>query len=249
MRRLLISGIVPAVALFTIGCSDASAPVLPDASRLGEPSFARPAAGPAIDGVITAGEYDAGATITFSATLPNNAGTAPVTVFITRDRTYLYLAMRFDRGSPFHANDIVAFEFDNDNDGVREDGDDGIISGPGPILNSPQEGGDVYRTRDEFSTFAQSDELGGGTTDVIQAYGVLGTVGTFEMRKELDSGDSAHDFTIDPMRVAQTVGLLVQVSLENDPVGVNSYAHTFKPTSAYCQLTVAKKSLAVSCPS
>ena len=248
MRRLLISRIVPAVALFTVGCSDASAPVPPDPSRLGGPSFAKPPADPVIDGVITAGEYDAGATLTFPATLPSG-GTTPVTVSIARDRTYLYLAMRFDRGSPFHANDIVAFEFDNDNDGAREDGDDGIISGPGPTLNTAVSGGDVYRTTENGSSFAQSDELGGGTNEVIQAYGVSGTTGTFEMRKELNSGDSAHDFTIDPMRVAQTVGFLVQVSLEDEPVGVNTYVHTFKPSSTtYCQLTFTKKSMAVSCP-
>ena len=172
-----------------------------------------------------------------------------MTVSIARDRTYLYLAMRFDRGSPFHANDIVAFEFDNDNDGVREDGDDGIISGPGPILNAAQPGGDVYRTHDESSGFAQGDELGGGTNEVIQAYGLSGTIGTFEMRKELNSGDSAHDFTIDPMRVAQTVGFLVQVSLEKESPDENTYVHTFKPSfMSYCHLTFTKKSMALSCP-
>lgn len=248
MRRLLISGLIPAVALFAVGCSDASVPVQPDPSTLGGPSFARPPADPVIDGVITTGEYAAGATISFPAMLPGG-GTTPVTVSIARDRTYLYLAMTFDRGSPFHANDIVAFEFDNDNDGVREDGDDGILSGPGPILNVAQDGGDVYRTYDGTTGFAQGDELGGGTNEVIQAYGVSGTTGTFEMRKELNSGDSAHDFTIDPMRAAQTVGFLVQVSLENEPVGVNTYVHTFKPSFAtYCQLTFTRKTMAASCP-
>ena len=248
MRRLLISGIIPAVALFTVGCSDASAPVQPDPSRLDGPSFARPPADPVVNGVIAAGEYDAGATFTFPATLPGG-GTTPVTVSIARDRTYLYLAMRFDRGTPFHANDIVAFEFDNDNDGVREDGDDGILSGPGPIFNTAVPGGDVYRKTENGSSFTNSDTDGGGTEDVIQAYGVSGTTGTFEMRKELNSGDSAHDFLIDPMRVAQTVGFLVQVSLENEPVGANTYLHSYKPSfTSYCQLTIGKKSMSVSCP-
>lgn len=248
MRRLLISGIVPAVVLFTAGCSDASAPVLPDPSGLGGPSFARPPADPVVDGVITAGEYDAGATLTFPATLPSG-GTTPVTVYIARDRTYLYLAMRFDRGSPFHANDIVAFEFDNDNDGIREDGDDGILSGPPSTFGTAVPGGDVYRAHDDFSSFSQSDTEDGGTTDVILGNGESGTIGTFEMRKELNSGDSAHDFIIDPMRGSQTIGFLVQVSLENDPAGVNTYVHTFKPSfTTYCQLTFTKKTMAMSCP-
>lgn len=248
MRRLLISGIVSAVALFTVGCSDASAPVLPDPSRLGGPSFAKPPANPVIDGVVSDGEYAAGETLTFPADLPSG-GTTPVTVWIVRDRTYLYLAMRFDRGSPFHANDIVAFEFDNDNDGLREDGDDGILSGPPSTFGTAVPGGDVYRARDDVSSFTQSDTEDGGTTDVILGNGMSGTIGTFEMRKELNSGDSAHDFIIDPMRGSQTIGFLVQVSLENDPVGVNTYVHTFKPSfTTYCQLTFTKKTMAMSCP-
>src|SRR5688572_21182024 len=56
---------------------------------------------PVVDGIMTPGEYDGAATISFRAMLPPNAqgsGT-PVTVYITHDKTYLYLATVFDRKS------------------------------------------------------------------------------------------------------------------------------------------------------
>ena len=246
MRRLPLAVVVPTFALVAAGCSDASAPVRPDPSSLGGASFARPAAGPVVNGVVAAGEYDDGATVTFPVSLPTG-GTATATVSFTHDRTDLYMAVTFDRGSAFHANDIVGIEFDNDNDGIREDGDDIVLSGPLPALNTPFDGGDWYR----FNNGADngSDNLDGGTLDATLAYGVVGTRGTFEMRHDLDSDDNAHDFSIDPMRSAQTVGFIVQVSLENDPVGVNTYVHSFKPSfTTYCRLTIGKKTTAISCP-
>jgi hypothetical protein len=246
MHRLLLAVLIPTVALFTVGCSDASIPAGPDPSKLGAASFAKPAAPPAADGVIAAGEYADGATFSFMASLPSG-GTTPVTASITRDRRYLYLAVSFDRGSAFHLNDLIAFEFDNDNDGVREDGDDIVLTGPSLTPNVAVPGGDFYRFDNGASN--RSDEADGGTIDAVSAFGVSGTTGTFEIRHDLDSSDNAHDFSIDTMRGAQTVGVIVQVSLESDPEGSNAYVHTFKPSgSTYCQLTIGKKNVAVTCP-
>ena len=246
MRPLLLAVLIPAVALFAVACSDASAPARPDPSRLDGASFAKPPAPPAVDGVIAAGEYADGATFTFAASLPSG-GTTPVTVSITRDRRYLYIATRFDRGSAFHPNDLIGFGFDNDNDGVRENGDDLVLSGPFPVPNVPFVGDDFYFFDDGNSN--QADDTDGGTFDVLGAYSVSGTTGTFELRHDLDSNDNAHDFSIDPMRTSQTVGFIVQVTLENDPVGVNTYVTTSKPSfTTYCQLTIGKKNVSVSCP-
>ena len=245
MRPLPHVVLIPAVALFAVGCSDASAPARLDPSRLGGASFAKPPAPPAVDGVIAAGEYADGATITFAASLPSG-GSTPVTVSITRDRRYLYIATRFDRGSAFHPNDIIGFGFDNDNDGVAENGDDVVLSGPFPTQNMPFEGDDFYRVDGGSS---QADPTDGGTMDALGAYSVSGTTGTFEVRHDLDSSDDAHDFSIDPMRTSQTVGFIVQVTLENDPVGSNTYVTTSKPSfTTYCQLTIGKKAVSVSCP-
>jgi len=246
MRRLPLALIVSAVGLVAVACSDGSVPTRPDPSALRGPSFAKPPAGPAADGVISSGEYSAGATLSFNASLPSG-GTTPVTVYITHDRTYLYLAMVFDRGSAFHSNDIVSFEFDNDNDGVRENGDDIVLTAPLPTLNVAFPGADLYRFDNGDAN--QVDDADGGTTDVISAYGLSGTTATFEMRHDLNSADNAHDFSIDPMRAAQTVGFIAGMSLEADPPGSNTFTHSFKPSAlTYCQLTIGKKTTSVTCP-
>ena len=246
MPRLLLAVVVPTFALIAAGCSDASAPVSPDPSTLGGASFTRPSAGPVVNGIIADGEYDSGASVTFPVSLPTG-GTATATVSFTHDRTDLYMAISFDRGSAFHRNDIVGIEFDNDNDGIRENGDDIVLSGWLPELNRAYDGGDWYRFNNGNDN--GPDDFDGGTQEVTQAWGVVGTRGTFEMRHDLDSDDDAHDFSIDPMRSAQTVGFIVQVSLEYDPAGVNTYLHSFKPSSAtYCRLTIGKKTTAISCP-
>ena len=246
MPRLPLAVVVPTFALITAACSDPSAPVRPDPSSLDGASFARPPAGPVVNGIIAAGEYDGGATVTFPVSLPTG-GTVTGTVSFTHDRTDLYMAVSFDRGSAFHVNDIVGIEFDNDNDGVREDGDDIVLSGWLPALNTAYDGGDWYRFNNGNDN--GPDDFDGGTQEVTLAYGVIGTRGTFEMRHDLDSDDDAHDFSIDPMRSTQTVGFIVQVSLENDPVGSNTYVHSFKPSfTTYCRLTIGKKTTAISCP-
>ena len=246
MRPLQHVVLIPAVVFFAVGCSDASSPVRPDPSRLDGASYAKPPAPPAVDGVISPGEYADGSAITFTASLPSG-GTTPVTVSFTRDRRYLYIATRFDRGSAFHPNDILGFAFDNDNDGIAENGDDVLLSGPFPTQNDPYVGDDFYRFDNGNSN--QSDVSDGGTADVVGAYSVSGTTGTFELRHDLDSSDNAHDFSIDPMKTTQTVGIILQVSLENDPVGSNTYVHTFKPSfTTYCQLTIGKKTVSISCP-
>jgi len=122
-----------------------------------------------------------------------------------------------------------------------------LISGLLPTPNVGLVGGDWYRFDNGNSN--GPDDLDGGTSDAVIAYGVSGTTGTFEYRHDLDSSDDAHDFSIDPMRTTQTIGFLVQVSLENDPVGSNTYVHSFKPSSTtYCQLTIGRKNVSVSCP-
>ena len=60
--------------------------------------------------------------------------------------------------------------------------------------------------------------------------------------------DRTHDFSID-VPPPTTVGVTMQVSLEADPSGANTYTHTHYPSSTtYCQLTIGKKSTSLSCP-
>ena len=248
MRRLLLAFLAPTFASFATACTDPGIATEPHSISVDGPNLTKPAPPPTLDGIISAGEYDGAATVTFNANLPAG-GTTPVTVYITHDDTYMFLAITFDRGSGFHLNDIVAFEFDNDNDGVREDGDDIVLTGPTDPAFVVQNGADYYRLNggaaNQSDIFPASE---GGTIDVLSVFGVAGTTGVFEFRHDLDDADSAHDFSIDPTP-PQTVGVLVQVSLEHDPVGSNIWTHTFLPSAtSYCHLTIGKKTTNLTCP-
>lgn len=243
-RRAAVAAGAVAVVL-TGACSDSSTAPQSAAPATSVPSFGKNSvASPVIDGVMSPGEWDSAAKFSFRVMLASTQGAVPATVYVTHDRSYLYLVATFDRTSPFHANDIVGFEFDNDNDGVREDGDDIVFATPAVAPNTALPGGDYYRLNGGAAN--QSDVSVGGTNDVLAAWGAVGTTGVFEIRHPLNDTDNAHDFSIVP---TQTVGMLTQVSLETDPAGSNVWVHTLYPTpTTYCQLTIAKKSTSVTCP-
>jgi hypothetical protein len=248
MRRTTLAVLIPVIAGFAVACSDSSSPTSPNRSAVNEPNLGKlPVAPPAIDGVMGAGEWDAAATFPFRLLVPSPVGAVPATVYITHDKTYLYLAVAFDRASAFHPSDFVAFEFDNDNDGIREDGDDILIASAGVPQNVAGPGGDYYRFNN--GNYNQSDVGGGGTVDALAAWGALGTKGVFEIRQPLNSADDAHDFSIDPSMSPVTVGIQVGGSLEADPVGSGVTADTAYPTfTTYCKLTIGKKTTSVICP-
>src|SRR5512138_3330688 len=113
----------------TVACSDQPTAPMPGPA-LDTPSFGKNTVlAPIVDGKITPGEYDGAAKVDFRVMLPTTEGAQPATVYITHDKQYLYLAATFDRKWPFHTADRVGFEFDNDNDGIREDGDDIVMGG------------------------------------------------------------------------------------------------------------------------
>jgi hypothetical protein len=249
MRRLLLAALAFGVASLASACSDPSTITRPNPLTISGPNLAKPVAPPTLDGVIGDGEYDGAATLTFNADLPAG-GTTPVTVYITHDKTYMYLAVTFDRGSAFHLNDVIAFAFDNDNDGVREDGDDIVLTDPTDPAFVVHPGADYYflngGAANQSDIFPLSD---GGTIDVSSVFGVSGNTGVFEFRHDLNSADDAHDFSIDPIPMAETVGVLVEVALEADPAGSNTYTTSFTPSSTtYCHLTIGKKTTTVTCP-
>ena len=233
------------VIVSTVACSDdATAPMAPTSPAVTAPSLGKAAVVlPIVDGKITPGEYDGGDSISFRVLIPTTEGAQPAMVYITHDKKYLYVATTFDRKSPFHTNDMVMLEFDNDNDGIREDGDD-IFGGQAfPNQNVPYTGADYYRFNGGM--WNQSDPV----INVISAFGSIGTKGVFEVRQELNSTDNAHDFSIDPAMGAVTVGMIVGVSLEANPINSNVYVHTHKPSAiTYCKLTIGKKTTSVSCP-
>lgn len=252
-RTALVAGVI----VSAVACSDeATAPkraprVPPAISAVDNPDLARnTTVPPVVDGIITPGEYKGGASFSFDARVP--AGllnvTTPVRVQVTRDHTYLYLAMTFDRKSPFHPMDHIAFEFDNDNDGDREDGDDILLGSATGTPNVAYVGGDFYRYNN--GSYNQGDIADGGTYDALVSWGAVGTKGTFEIRQPLNSADDAHDFSIVPIFGSMTIGMKMLVGLEKGPVGSLEFVKTHSPSSTtYCQLTVGDaKVTGVTCP-
>ena len=237
LRPAVASLLAVAATILVAGCSDGVPPTQPEAPAADGPSL-RPAPSIAIDGVFRFDEWRDAASVGFSAAAPE--GTVPVRVFFTHDRDYLYLAALVWRTDGFHPFDGVAFEFDNDNDGVAEDGDDIVLSSalPGVFV-----GGDFYRYTCPTTTGPagcnQSDVGGGGTLDVLVAFGAqpIGgiTMGVFEWRHDLDSADDLHDFSIRPR---QTVGVYMQTVFYDVGSDSNVFTH-FPGFRVYCALTIA----------
>ncbi len=169
-----------------------------------------------------------------------------MTVYVTHDHTYLYLAASFDRKGEFHPLDLVSFEFDNDNDGKREDGDDLVFIHPSTPLNVAGPVFDFYRYNGARDNGLDTSE--GGTNDGISAWGAIGSKGVFEIRHPLNSADDAHDFSINTWIFPHTVGLQAGVRLEEGEVGSGLFASTFHPSfSTYCKLLISKTGTGVSC--
>ena len=164
-----------------------------------------------VDGVISHGEWDNAGQINFQAKLPllSGGGTTPATVYVMNDANNLYLAVRVERATLDVSS--VAFEFDNDHDGVREAGDDLIHVNGHPSLPSaffdsfrgPCPGGPP-----DFLGCAWNDNQAGGSNDGQGAAANDGTYSVYEMSHPLNSPDDDHDFALGPGSV---VGFVVQV--------------------------------------
>ena len=247
-RAAVVASAVAIVS--TTACSDeATAPrsaAAPAAANLGVAGSGAIVM-PRIDGTITSSEWDGAALIPLQVPLPNGTTQQGNALFM-HDRQYLYMAVVFDRKSPFHANDVVGFEFDNDNDGIAENGDDLAFMSPGSPQNVQVPGGDFYRYNSGASS--KGDVADGGTNELVVSWGTMfGTFGVFEMRKPLNSSDNAHDFSIPLSLAPWTLGVKVRVSLESDPVGSNTYVHLAKPGwTSYCKLTIHPTLSTAVCP-
>jgi len=200
---------------------------------------------PVIDGKIGQNEWAGAATLSFMATLPGGAGQSPVTVYVKHDKTYLYLATVFDRMSPFHAFDRVAFEFDADNDGKSENGDDIVMVGAQTPQNVQGPTFDFFRYQGGYQN--ANDVGGGGTVDALGAWGATGTKGVFEIRHPLNSADDLHDLNVDLSNGPVTVGMRTMVQLEEEPVGSYVVARSYLPYGKYCKLTIGPGT-SLSCP-
>lgn len=186
-----------------------------------------------IDGVLSPGEWAS------AAVVPLNVATASGTVagklYVMNDNLNLYLAVSFP-ASTLASADVLAFEFDNDNDGVwPEAGDDALV------YSSPLGAGafyDGYRTSlppcpPGIGLCGMSDADTGG---VIHGQGVLHNDGVntvYEMSHELNSGETDKDFALVG---GSTVGF--RMTLQVDTAGTIYETH-IPVAGNFEQLTIA----------
>jgi hypothetical protein len=151
-----------------------------------------------VDGVMSPGEWASAAKVTFLINLPANegGGTAPATLYVMNDVVNLYFALKAPRPSPFNDTSSFVMEFDNDNDGIREDGDDAFVLNTSPY--GPPTLFDDYRYTCSFGPAACSafDDADGGTVDGLGASTNSGGYTIYEVARPLNNGDDAHDFSL-----------------------------------------------------
>lgn len=149
-----------------------------------------------IDGVLSPGEWDGAAVIpiTLNAPLNDGGGTVPSTLRIMNDGANLYFALEVERPS-FGGSTGISLEFDNDNDGMREDGDD--ILGLNVGVWSPAQFYDVHRYTCPgapagsagCSAFDPSQEGSGAATH-------SGVSAVLELSHPLNTTDDGHDVSL-----------------------------------------------------
>ncbi|MEJ2187089.1 MAG: Ig-like domain-containing protein, partial [Gemmatimonadota bacterium] len=174
-----------------------------------EPGFGKPQA---IDGTMAPGEWGCARHMDFTANLSGGSGT-PATLYWMNDGDSLYLAVSVVRD----ASDKVAslrFDFDNNGDGVVEAGEDafGVDSKTGFF--------DEYLTakcaNSSQSGCGEADAKDGGSTDGAGAIGYDGTHLVYEVAHPLASGDTGHDFALNP---GDTFGMYLSLQIGNGASG------------------------------
>jgi hypothetical protein len=152
-----------------------------------------------VDGISSAAEWDNAGRVHLLAKVPpsDGGGTTPTTLLVMNDGSHLYLALKIARSSVGGATNPV-FDFDNDNDGARAEGDDHFGMSVGIFQQA--------ELRDVFWT-TQSPCLGpalcglldidhGGTNDGTAAATNDGSFSYIEISHPLDSPDDTHDFSL-----------------------------------------------------
>jgi hypothetical protein len=203
----LVAGPVSVTVFTRVGAENSSPESNPITLMVGGPlSIAGWAStAPTVDGVMAAGEWDSAGRIDLTLSLPGG-GATPATLFAMNDSTNVYLALRFQRNVLDPGNSL-AFEFDNNNNGVRENGDDVLLVNP------------AVGFFDEFRTNAPPcpsgspaaacgflDTQAGGTSDGAGAFqhNPDGDFSVYEISHGLNTGDAGHDFSLS---LESTVGM------------------------------------------
>ena len=163
---------------------------------------------PVIDGVVNAAEWAGAATYDMAVRTPHG-GTSPARLYVMNDALNLYVGFRFERPAPDSGNSL-AVEFDNDNDGTAENGDDVIL------VNDASGFFDDVRTNlppcapgSPPAACGPEDTAMGGTEDGDGKFTNDGTYSMYEMSHPLSSGD-INDFALSAFGGA-TVGYFLSL--------------------------------------
>ena len=192
-----------------------------------------------IDGVMSSGEWDGADKIDFNANVPGG-GTTPATLYVMNDAANLYLALKFQRNVVDPLGNSLGFEFDNNNDGVAENGDDAIV------FHATAGFFDDFRTNDPLlcpgegnppATCGPADTDDNGTNDGVGAFQNDGAYSVYEMSHPLNSGDTGHDFALS---FGDTVGFYLSLRMIREPGNYpNDYGDTdFPGFRNYAKITI-----------
>jgi hypothetical protein len=146
-----------------------------------------------IDGTLDSGEWTNAGTVDLTVKLPagEGGGTTTGKLYVMNDSSTLYLAIKVDRNLKDVSSVFALFQFDNDNDGVLEAGDDFLQTGFSP--GAPPLLVDKVLTGPDSS----ADDINrGGTDDINGAVSLDGTYSFLEISHPLNSADDANDFSL-----------------------------------------------------
>jgi hypothetical protein len=148
-----------------------------------------------IDGRLDADEWAQAGRADFFANVPewDGGGVTPAILYVMNDDTTLYLGLAVKRTS-LSALVNLFYDFDNDNDGAFEAGDD-VVAGYAQF--STVDFRDSFKRPCQFGLCTDSDTADGGTADVTAAAYNDGTWTYVEIAHGF-SQDSAHDIAARP---------------------------------------------------
>lgn len=174
------------------------------------------------DGVLSEQEWNSAGIFDFSVNTPGG-GTTDARLLVMNDFYNIYFGLDFVRDVADAGNSFV-IEFDSDNSGTLNEGDDGIIVNPSVGFN------DLYRSSDfgcpQNALCSFRDTEIGGTNDGSGAFANDGTKTIYEMSHPLDSGDIL-DYSLAP---GDTIGLSLFVrTLSSGSVWPDDFGDTAIP--------------------
>lgn len=143
-----------------------------------------------VDGMLEPGEWGNAGVVQFSANVPGG-GNVAADLFVMNDSENLYLALRVPRSS-LDSQSHVNYLFDNDNDGVGEDGDDFLAVSASGISFTDAFWSDSFDP--PSLTFNDTDR--GGTVDGAGTVVNDGSNTVFELSHPLNSSDDSNDFSL-----------------------------------------------------